>query len=56
MDDVTLVDGANLVILAHCKFDIIKLDRSLIAQISPLNPVPEWLGSITALLESSDSR
>lgn len=53
LDDVTLVDGANLVILAHCKFDIIKLDRSVIAQISPLNPVPEWLRSITALLESS---
>lgn len=53
LDDVTLVDGANLAILAHCKFDIIKLDRSLIAQISPLNPVPDWLRSIAALLESS---
>ncbi len=53
LDDVTLVNGANLAILARCKFDIIKLDRSLIAQISPQNPTPDWLQSISALLGSS---
>lgn len=53
LDDVTLVNGANLAILARCKFDIIKLDKSLIAEISPQNPEPEWLGSISALLRSS---
>lgn len=53
LDDVTLVNGANAAILARCNFDIVKLDRSLIAQIHPNYPVPEWLGCITALLGSS---
>jgi sensor c-di-GMP phosphodiesterase-like protein len=53
LDDVTLVNGANAAVLARCNFDIVKLDRSLIAQIRPNYPAPEWLGSIAALLESS---
>jgi len=53
LDDVTLVNGSNAAILARCNFDIVKLDRSLIAQIRPNDPVPEWLGNIAALLRSS---
>jgi sensor c-di-GMP phosphodiesterase-like protein len=53
LDDATFVSGANLAILVRCKFDIVKLDKSLIDQITPLCTAPEWLRSITALLESS---
>ena len=53
LDDVTLVGGTNLAILARCNFDITKLDKSLVFQISPQCPSPEWLGGITALLGSS---
>jgi sensor c-di-GMP phosphodiesterase-like protein len=53
LDDVTFVGGANLAVLARCNFDAIKLDKSLIDQISPQCPAPEWLRSVTALLESS---
>ena len=53
LDDVTLVGGANLAVLAHCNFSAIKLDKSLIDQIGPQCPAPEWLGSVTAMLESS---
>jgi sensor c-di-GMP phosphodiesterase-like protein len=53
LDDVTLVGGANLAILARCNLDAIKLDKSLTHQINPQCPAPEWLTSVTALLESS---
>ena len=53
LDDVTLVGGASLVILARCNFDVIKLDKSLIDQIGPDRVAPEWPRFITALLESS---
>ncbi|OQK17437.1 hypothetical protein AU255_06045 [Methyloprofundus sedimenti] len=53
LDDVALVGGTNLAILARCNFDITKLDKSLANQISPQCPSPEWLGGITALLGSS---
>src|SRR5215831_9787383 len=53
LDDVTLVSGANLAVLARCNFYAIKLDKSLIDQISPQCPAPDWLKSITTLLELS---
>lgn len=53
LDDVTLVGGANLAILARCNLYAIKLDKSLVNQIGPGSPVPEWLKTVTALLESS---
>ena len=53
LDDVTLVGGANLVVLARCNFHIIKLDRSLVSQIGPQCPSPEWLEGIAALIRSS---
>jgi sensor c-di-GMP phosphodiesterase-like protein len=53
LDDVTLVGGANLAVLARCNFYAIKLDKSLVDQITPQCPGPPWLRSVTALLESS---
>src|SRR5688572_13176451 len=53
LDDVTLVGGANLAILARCNFHAIKLDKSLIDQIRPGSPAPEWLGSVKTLVELS---
>jgi sensor c-di-GMP phosphodiesterase-like protein len=54
LDDVTLVGGANLAVLARCAFSIIKLDKALIAQISPECDAPEWLGGIVAMLGASE--
>ncbi|MGE5153055.1 MAG: EAL domain-containing protein [Bdellovibrio bacteriovorus] len=50
LDDVTF-SGRNLVVLARCSFDIIKIDRSLIAQIGgPAQPgPPPWLDHLSAL-------
>lgn len=53
LDDVNLLGGANLAILGRTNFDIIKLDRSLVAEISPKCPNPNWLAGITALVRSS---
>ncbi len=52
LDDVML-GGANLAILSRCPLDIIKIDRSLIAQITPDCPCPDWLGGLSALLQST---
>lgn len=53
LDDVTLVAGGNVAVLARCSFYVIKLDKSLIDQITPQCPTPEWLNSVTALLDSA---
>lgn len=53
LDDVTFVGGANLAVLARCPFDFIKLDRSLIAQIQPDAPKPDWMGGIASMLRTS---
>jgi EAL domain-containing protein (putative c-di-GMP-specific phosphodiesterase class I) len=53
LDDLTLLGGTNLAILGRAHFDIIKLDRSLVAEISPENSDPNWLAGITALVRSS---
>lgn len=52
LDDVML-DSANLAILARCKFHIIKIDRSLVAGITPGQQRPEWLEGLAALLAST---
>lgn len=50
LDDVTF-SGRNLVVLGRCSFDILKIDRSLVAQIgSPECPgTPPWLAHLGAL-------
>ncbi len=55
-DDVTLVGGANMAILSRCPFHIIKLDRSLIGLIEEELTQPEWISSISALLDTSKLR
>jgi sensor c-di-GMP phosphodiesterase-like protein len=53
LDDVTLIGGANVAILARSPFDAIKLAKSLLDQISPAGPSPEWLTSVKVVAESS---
>jgi len=54
LDDVTLVSGANLAVLSRCHISIIKLDKSLVSQISQECHSPEWLGGITAMLGATE--
>ena len=56
LDDVTLQSAANLAILSRTTFDIVKLDRSLAAQITPQGPQPEWLGDLALLVEHCRNR
>jgi sensor c-di-GMP phosphodiesterase-like protein len=51
LDDVTLT-GANLAILSRCPLHAIKLDRSLVTQITPECLRPEWLAGLAALLQT----
>jgi sensor c-di-GMP phosphodiesterase-like protein len=53
LDDVTLVGGANLAILARCEFDAIKLDKSLTDQIAPGQPEPQWLATVKMIAAAS---
>ena len=52
LDDVML-RGADLAILSRCPLDVIKIDRSLIAKITPDVPRPDWLRCLPALLRST---
>jgi sensor c-di-GMP phosphodiesterase-like protein len=52
LDDVRL-GGANLAILSRCPLDAIKLDRTLVAQITPESPTPAWLVALSGLLQST---
>lgn len=53
LDDVTM-NGTNLAFIARCDFDIIKIDRSLIAGMDPNGPDPNWLRGLAGLLSSMD--
>lgn len=52
LDDVTLSGSANLALFSRAHIDIIKLDRSLINQITAKCPNPEWLQGVTALFQT----
>jgi sensor c-di-GMP phosphodiesterase-like protein len=52
LDDVTL-SGANLAVLSRCTLDVIKIDPSLVSQITAESLCPAWLGGLTALLQST---
>jgi sensor c-di-GMP phosphodiesterase-like protein len=54
LDDLTLLGGANLAVLARCNFQMIKLDTSLVAQITAESPSPVWLDGIAAFVRASD--
>ncbi len=53
MDDFSHGSRANMAILSRAHFDIIKLDKSLCAQITDSNKNPHWLAGISALMQSS---
>ena len=53
LDDVTLVGGGNLAILARSNFDVIKLDKSLIDQLDTADAGSAWLPIVTAMLDAS---
>ena len=52
LDDVTL-SGANLALLTRCKFDMIKIEGSLIAQLAPGDMQPAWLAGLQTLLQTA---
>jgi sensor c-di-GMP phosphodiesterase-like protein len=52
LDDVTLT-GTHLAVLSRCTLDLIKLDRSLVNQITPECPCPAWLTGLSALLKAT---
>ncbi|MBE2258829.1 MAG: EAL domain-containing protein [Candidatus Accumulibacter sp.] len=53
LDDVTMT-GANLALISRCDFHIIKIDRTLTAQITAECPHPDWLRSLAGLLHAAD--
>jgi sensor c-di-GMP phosphodiesterase-like protein len=52
LDDVTL-SGSQLAVLSRCTLDLIKTDRSLVAQITAECPCPAWLSGLSAVLQST---
>lgn len=52
LDDV-MMSGANLALLTRCNFSMIKLDRELIAQLTPDKPEPEWVSGLREVLKQS---
>jgi sensor c-di-GMP phosphodiesterase-like protein len=52
LDDTTL-SGANLALLTRCRFDLIKIDPSLVAQLEPGHLHADWLDGLAALLNAT---
>jgi len=52
LDDMTL-SGANLALLTRCRFDLVKIDRGLVAQLAADRPEPAWLDGLAALLRTT---
>jgi sensor c-di-GMP phosphodiesterase-like protein len=52
LDDVTL-SGANLALLTRCRFDLIKIDQTLVAQLAMDLPPPAWLDGLSPLLHAT---
>jgi len=52
LDDVTLT-GTNLAVMSRCALDLIKTDKSLVDQITPEHPQPDWLVGLSALLHAN---
>lgn len=49
LDDTTL-SGANLALLTRCHFDFVKIDRSLMKELTGDTKNPQWLDGLAALL------
>jgi sensor c-di-GMP phosphodiesterase-like protein len=52
LDDMTL-SGANLALLTRCRFDLVKIDKTLVADLKADRPEPAWLPGLTALLRTT---
>lgn len=52
LDDV-LLNGANLAVLSRGRFEVIKIDRKIISQLSEHTPEPAWLPGLRSLLVHS---
>ena len=52
LDDTTL-SAVNLAVLTRCNFSVVKIDRSLTAQLQPGQPPPEWFTGLASLLRST---
>jgi sensor c-di-GMP phosphodiesterase-like protein len=52
LDDTSL-SGANLALLTRCKFDIVKIDGTLVNQLATGEPRPAWLDGLGGLLKST---
>lgn len=53
LDDFTHTAAANLSVLSRCSLHLVKLDRSLVSQITPEQSRPEWLDGISGLIKMS---
>ncbi len=53
LDDVALVGGASVAVLARADLDVIKIDKSLVSELEPDRPYPDWPNEIAALVSSS---
>lgn len=53
LDDVFLT-GTNLAVLSRGRFEVIKVDRKLIAQLAAQAPDPAWLPGLRSLLTHSE--
>ena len=52
LDDTTL-SGANLALLTRCNFDFVKIDRMLVAELTPDKPPASWLDGLAPLLQTT---
>ena len=52
LDDTTL-SGANLALLTRCHFDFVKIEHSLVQQVSGDGKRPPWLDGLAALLSAT---
>jgi sensor c-di-GMP phosphodiesterase-like protein len=52
LDDTTL-SGANLALLTRCKFDFVKVDKALVAELVPGKQPAPWLEGLAALLRTT---
>src|SRR5262249_21155931 len=52
LDDMTL-SGANLALLTRCHFDLIKIDQTLVAQLTTARPERAWLDGLADLLRTT---
>ena len=52
--DDTALSGVNVALLARCNFSILKIDRSLVAQLAEGAAEPAWLSGLASLLGNSN--